>query len=39
MLEREFTYYLSNQEELVKKYRGKFLVIKNEEVVGVYDND
>lgn len=37
MLEREFKYYLDHQAELVEKYDGKFLVIKGEEVIGVYD--
>ena len=37
MLEKEFKYYLDHQTELVKKYNGKFLVIKGEEVIGVYD--
>jgi len=37
MLEKEFKYYLNHQEELVKKYNGKFLVIKEEKVVGAYD--
>jgi hypothetical protein len=36
MLEREFKYYLDNQKDLVKKHNNKFLVIKGEEVVGVY---
>ncbi len=36
MLQKEFQYYLDNQEELVKKYLNKFLVIKNQEVVGVF---
>jgi hypothetical protein len=37
MLDKEFKYYLDNQEELVKKYNGKILVIVGEEVVGIYD--
>ena len=37
MLEKEFTYYLDHQSELVEKYNGKFLVIKGEDVIGVYD--
>ena len=36
MLEKEFRYYLANQDELVKKYNGRYLVIVNEEVVGDY---
>jgi len=39
MLENEFKYYLDHQAELVKKYSGKFIVIKNESVIGVYDNN
>ena len=39
MLEKEFQYYLDNQQELVEKYNGKFLVIKNDEVIGVYDSE
>lgn len=36
-LEKEFQFYLDNQDELVKKYNGKFIVIKNLEVIGEYD--
>lgn len=36
MLEKEFQYYLNNQEMLLKKYLGAYLVIKNEEVIGSY---
>ncbi len=39
MLEKEFEYYLKNQEELVKQYNGKFIVIKGEEVVKVFDTE
>lgn len=38
-LEREFEYYLKNQEQLVKEHNGKVLVIKNCSVIGVYDSD
>ncbi len=38
-LEKEFKYYLEHQEELVNKYNGKFIVIKNGEVIGAYDSD
>ena len=37
MLEKEFQYYLDNQDEFVRKYNGKFLVIKNKIIIGVYD--
>ena len=38
-LKKEFQYYLDNQSELVKKYNGRVLVIKNEQVIGDYDNE
>ena len=38
-LEKEFNYYLEHQEELVKKYNGKFLVIKECNVIGAYDSE
>lgn len=37
-LENDFKYYVEHQAELVKKYTGKFIVIKNCEVIGVYDS-
>jgi hypothetical protein len=36
MLDKEFKYYLAHQDDLVKKYNGKFLVIKDEDIIGVY---
>ena len=38
MLEKEFKYYLDNQDELVSKYNGKFIVIKGEKIIGVYNS-
>jgi len=38
-LEKEFQYYIDHQGELVGKYRGKVIVIKDEKVIGVYDSD
>jgi len=38
-LEREFEYYLDHQDEFVEKYRGKVIVIKDCDVIGVYDSD
>lgn len=38
MLEKEFQYYLDNQEGLLKKYQNRYLVIKNREVIGDYSN-
>ncbi|MEW5844562.1 MAG: hypothetical protein AB1775_15005 [Bacteroidota bacterium] len=39
ILEKEFKFYLKNQEFLVKQYNGKFLVIKGEAVIGVFDTE
>lgn len=39
MLEKEFEFYLKHQEELVKKYNGKVLVIKDEKVINVFENE
>lgn len=39
MLDKEFQYYLTNQAELVKKYNNKFIVIKDEQIIGVYDSN
>ncbi|NQT31293.1 MAG: hypothetical protein HQ588_03075 [Deltaproteobacteria bacterium] len=38
-LEKEFKYYLEHQDELVKKYNGKYIVIKDLEVIGAYDSE
>lgn len=38
-LEKEFEFYLANQNELVKKYNGKYIVIKNCTVIGAYDSE
>lgn len=35
-LEKEFDYYLKNQARLVRKYRGKHIVIKDHRVIGTY---
>jgi len=39
MLEKEFNYYKENQDELVKRYKDKFLVIVGEEVVEVHNSE
>lgn len=39
MLNKEFDYYLSNQADLVKKYNGRFIVIKDEKVLGDYSSE
>jgi formyltetrahydrofolate synthetase len=38
-LRTEFDYYLAHQNELVKKYNGKFIVIKNQAVIGDYESE
>lgn len=38
-LSKEFEYYLEHQEELVQKYNGKFLVVRDCRVIGVFDSE
>lgn len=38
-LQKQLEYFKSHQDELVEKYKGKFLVIKDQEVKGVYDTE
>ncbi len=38
-LEKEFNYFLDNQDMLVEKYNGKFIVIKDCHVLGAYQSD
>ena len=38
-LQREFEFYLANQDEMVKQYDGKVIALKNDEVLGVYDSE
>ena len=38
MLKKEFTYYLNHQSDLVSKYNGKFIVLKDEKIIGVYSS-
>jgi len=39
MLEKEFNYFIDNQDKLVNLYNGKYLVIKGEAVVGVFNTE
>ncbi|HCU35328.1 MAG TPA: hypothetical protein DGT21_07640 [Armatimonadetes bacterium] len=39
ILSRELDYFIEAQDELLHKYHGKVLVIKQQEVIGVYDNE
>ena len=36
---QEFEFYLANQDRIVSEYNGKFVVIKNKEVIGAFDNE
>lgn len=36
-LHREFQFYLDHQDELVREYNGKYLVIVDNKVEGAYD--
>ena len=38
-LEKEFNYYLQNQDEFVQLYEGKFVVIQDSQVVGAFDTE
>jgi hypothetical protein len=38
-LEKAFDFYLKHQNELVKKYKGKYVVIKNDKVLGAFDTE
>jgi len=38
-LEKEFKYYIDHQAELVEKYNGKFIVIKDCKVIGAFDSE
>jgi len=38
-LEREFHYYLAHQDELVRKYNGKYIVIQETTVLGAYNSE
>jgi queuine/archaeosine tRNA-ribosyltransferase len=38
-LEQEFNYYLQHQDKLVEMYGGKYIVIKNQKVVGSYNSE
>ena len=38
-LQKQLEYFKAHQDELVKKYEGKFLVIKDQEVQDVYDTE
>lgn len=37
-MEKNYNYYLKNQDELKKQYENKYIIIKDEKVYGAYDN-
>jgi len=39
MMKQEFDYFLKHQKEIVAKYNGKFVVIKNQKVLGAYASE
>jgi hypothetical protein len=39
MLDKELQYYIDNQSELVKNYKGKYLVIKGQSIIGVFNSE
>jgi hypothetical protein len=38
MFDEELNFFITHQNDLVNKYRGKVLVIKGQVIVGVYQN-
>lgn len=38
-LQKEFDYYLANKPDLVAKYNGKVIVIKDRKIIGVYESE
>lgn len=38
-LKKELDFFVTNQKDLVEKYGGKFIVIKNQKVEGVFDTE
>jgi hypothetical protein len=38
-LQQEFEYFLAHKSELVARYNGKFVVIKNRQVIGAFDDE
>lgn len=38
-LKDEFDFYLKNQSEFVEKFLGKYIVLKNHEVLGAYNTN
>ena len=39
MLDKEFKYYIDNQEEIVKSHFGRYIVIKDTEILGDFNSE
>jgi len=39
MLENEFKYFLKNKDVLLQKYKGKYIVIRDNSIIGSYDTE
>jgi hypothetical protein len=39
MLKKEFEYYLKNQDDLVKKHYGRYIILKDETVYGDFSSE
>ena len=39
VLEKEMAYYIEHQAELLKRYEGKYILIKGEKIIGVYESE
>ena len=37
-LKKEFEYYLENQDQMIKDFNGKVIVIKDRKVIGIFDD-
>ncbi len=37
-LRQEFEYFLANKGDLIEKYGGKFIVLKDNEIIGVFED-
>lgn len=38
-LNKQFQYFIENQDKFVEKYNGRTIVLKNYKVIGVYDDE
>lgn len=36
-IDKNYNYYLANQEEIDKKYKNKYIIIENEKIFGSYN--